>query len=205
MSLIHCPILTLTDREFGILEASHQLILNSSILCTACKHKSTKYGDTEGSLSVELRPRIPNGTLSEYVHNSMVSIVEDYRCEKCNNKSEKERIRLISFSPDSLLIQLKRFDPLGRKDVHPVLFSTSINLNKYRTSHNKVNSVYELSSVVSHTGSVSSGHYTCHAKGSDNNWKLFDDSHVSSCSVKDVLQPSRAWTPYLFFYQRKKK
>ncbi len=192
-------------REFGILDASHQLILNSSIVCTACKHKSTKYGDTEGSLSVELRPRIRNGTLSDYVHNSMVSTVEDYRCEKCNNKSDKERIRLISFSPDCLLIQLKRFDPLGRKDVHPVPFSTSISLNKYRTPHNKANSVYELSGVVSHTGSVSSGHYTCHAKGTDNNWKLFDDSRVSSCLIKDVLQPSKAWTPYLLFFQRKRK
>ena len=45
--------------------------------------------------------------------------ITDYKCEKCKDTAEKQRTRQISYSPN-VVVQLKRFDPLGRKDKYPV-------------------------------------------------------------------------------------
>jgi len=158
-------------------------------------------------LSIELMPRIKNGQLHQYLHKYMTYVVEDYKCDKCSDKSDKKRTRDLSFSPDVLLVQLKRFDGLGRKDKHPVILSPSLNLNKYRTPNNKRASVYQLSAIVSHRGFLSNGHYRCTAKGPDGKWNIFDDSHISKCSENEALSPGdgKGWTPYLLFFQRGQK
>jgi hypothetical protein len=51
-------------------------------------------------------------------------------------------------SPDVVVVQLKRFDPLRRKDKHPIPFSSTLDFGSYRTVSNKTSSKYELSTVV---------------------------------------------------------
>jgi len=150
-------------------------------------------------------PRIRNGSLSQYLDQHLTSTVEDYRCEKCDNKSDKTRIRLISFSPDLLLVSLKRFDPLGRKDKSPILITPTLDLNKYRSASNTRSSVYHLSAIVSHSGSTLNGHYVCTAKGPDGKWLLFNDDLVSKSCFSEALKPGNSFTPYLLFFQRNQK
>jgi ubiquitin C-terminal hydrolase len=90
--------------------------------------------------------------------------VTDYKCENCKDTAEKQRTRQISHSPNVVVVQLKHFDPLGRKDKHPIPFSSTLDLDSYRTAYNKISSKYELSAVVLHLRGTNGGHYRCIAK-----------------------------------------
>ncbi|PMD26537.1 cysteine proteinase [Hyaloscypha hepaticicola] len=192
---------------YAFFDALHNFVLNSSTTCTKCGHVSTNQGETEGILSIELRPRLPNGELSDYLDKYMSYSVTDYKCEKCKDTAEKQRTRLISHSPDVVVVQLKRFDPLGRKDKHPIPFSSTLDLTSYRTASNKTSSKYELSAVVSHLGGTSGGHYRCIAKGEDSCWNIFDDLRKIAAKESQALDAGngKSWTPYLLFFQRKRK
>jgi ubiquitin C-terminal hydrolase len=194
-------------RIYAFFDALHNFVLDSSTTCTNCGHVSTNQGETEGILSIELRPRIPKGDLSNYLDKYMSYSVTDYKCEKCKDTAEKQRTRQISHSPDVVVVQLKRFDPLGRKDNHPIPFSSTLDLTSYRTASNKISSKYELSAVVSHLGGTNGGHYRCIAKGEDKCWNIFDDLRKIGAKESQALDPGngKSWTPYLLFFQRKRK
>jgi ubiquitin C-terminal hydrolase len=179
-------------------------VLDASTHCKKCGHVSTNEGEVEGTISVPIQPRIQNGDLSAYLKKYFNDHVFGFKCNKCKDDSKKYRPRHIAHSPDLILIQLKRFNGQGRKDSYPVPFSTTLDLNSYRTPSNRTNSEYELSAVVSHSGTTSSGHYRCAAKGADKCWNIFDDSNVTIAKTAQVTDPGngKGWTPYLLFYQR---
>ncbi|KAE9372167.1 cysteine proteinase [Stipitochalara longipes BDJ] len=197
----------LPEQTFAFFDAFTNFTLDSSTICTKCGHISTNCGETEGILSVELQPRISNGNLSKYLHKYLSYSVEGYRCDECKDTAKKQRSRLIAHSPDIVILQMKRFDPLGRKDKHPVPFSSILDLNRYRTSTNKTNSVYNLAAVVSHLGGTGGGHYRCIAKGKDECWNVFDDARVTRAKEIQALDSGKgtAWSPYLLFFQRDRK
>jgi ubiquitin C-terminal hydrolase len=167
---------------------------------------STNEEEVEGTISVPIQPRIRDGDLAAYLKKYFNDHVFGFKCNKCKDESKKYRPRHIAHSPDLILIQLKRFNGQGRKDSYPVPFSTTLDLNPYRTLSNRANSTYELSAVVSHSGTSSSGHYRCAAKGANNCWSIFDDSSVTMAKTAEVIKPgtgkSGSWTPYLLFFQR---
>ncbi|PMD38982.1 cysteine proteinase [Hyaloscypha variabilis F] len=197
----------LPEQTFAFFDAFTNFTLDSSTRCTKCGHVSTNCGETEGILSVELQPRINNGNLAKYLHKYLSYSVEGYRCDECKDTSDKQRSRLIAHSPDIVILQMKRFDPLGRKDKHPIPFSSTLDLNRYRTCTNKINSVYHLSAVVSHSGGTSGGHYRCIAKGKDECWNVFDDASVTRAKEIQALDSGKgkSWSPYLLFFQRDRK
>ncbi len=58
---------------------------------------------------------------------------------------------------------------------------------------------YRLCSVLVHQGSsISSGHYYCYVRASDNNWYMFNDASVNKVKEADVLEE----TPYLLIYEK---
>jgi ubiquitin C-terminal hydrolase len=156
---------------------------------------------------VNLLPRQAKGDLQKYLHKYFSYSVEGYKCDGCKDTAPKQRSHWIAHSPDVLCIQLKRFDPLGRKDKHPIPFTSSLDLNPFRTCNNKTNSTYELCAVVSHLGGTSGGHYRCIAKGEDNSWRTFDDAKMIRAKQSQALDPGngKSWTPYLLFFQRETK
>ncbi len=57
---------------------------------------------------------------------------------------------------------------------------------------------YELVGVVSHHGTLSSGHYTAFCRShSDPTWRLYDDLQVTQTSLQQVLAETDA---YLLVY-----
>lgn len=143
-----------------------------------------------------------------FLKKYMDEIVEGYKCDKCGDSSEvKHRYQKIDHSPDVLVVQFKRFDWDGSKDSLAVPFSSVLDLSQYRAKSNKIHSVYELSAVVSHRGSVGGGHYRCTAIGADKNWHIFDDHQMSRTTVKEATNSGKGggWTPYLLFFHRTKK
>src|ERR1700709_2100076 len=108
-----------------------QLVTTSAIRCK-CGHESRTEGHPDRILPVPIIPKIRKGTLLGYLQKYMVEVINDYRCEKCMDMSQKRRVQLITHAPDILAVQLKRFDWQGNKDTSPIIIDTTLNLDKYR-------------------------------------------------------------------------
>jgi ubiquitin C-terminal hydrolase len=189
-----------------------RFVLDSSTTCKSCGYVSSTVGDIEGTLAIDIKPRIPGGgDLGAYVQQYLTYKVCGYKCDHCKDATtDKQRSRKLAHSPDIVTVQLKRFNWAGQKDSHPVPINTLLNLNANRTSNNKSNSGYELSAVVLHQGSLNGGHYISMAKGADGQWLEFDDNHVSRVSGGEMAAltdkgKAGGFTPYLCFYQRVRK
>ncbi|KAH8820518.1 hypothetical protein F5884DRAFT_866335 [Xylogone sp. PMI_703] len=192
---------------FAYLEASHLLVTNSVVKCNRCGKESKTEAHTEGGLSVPIQPAIrpKPGSLTAYLQRYMDEVVEDYRCEGCQDKGKKSRTQNIQHAPDILLVQLKRFNWDGSKDSSPVSISVGLDLNRYRDTENKSPLRYELTAVIQHSGSTGFGHYICSAKGPDGKWRCFNDSSVSSTDIAAAVGGNgrNSFTPYMLYFQRK--
>jgi ubiquitin C-terminal hydrolase len=196
-----------TDKEFlpssvyAHFDAVGGLVLNSSIACK-CGYVSRTDDHAEGSLSLPIKPRIKNGDVSSYCESYFTEVVEGYRCDKCTDTSKKWRKQAIVYSPDILLVQLKRFDWEGTKDGAAIGVNALLDLNRFRDTKNQEPSKYELTAVIKHSGNASfSGHYIAFALGPDGRWTMFNDSQASASSLTEARGIYKGH-PYLLFYQR---
>jgi hypothetical protein len=92
----------------------------------------------------------------------------------------------------------KRWFGLGK--VHKIVSFTDQNLDMSHFVAPGIDcgpSVYELVAVVSHSGTLSAGHYVCYAQNK-RRWFLFNDSAVSDVQRDEVL----ASQAYLLFYTK---
>lgn len=199
----------LPASHYTIFEAMTRFVLDSATMCKACGHISSTVGDIEGTLAIDLQPRIRGGDLAAYVQQFLTYNVSGYKCDHCKDATtDKQRSRKLAHSPDIVTIQLKRFNWAGQKDSHPVPINLRLDLNANRTSNNKSNSEYELSAVVLHQGSLNGGHYVCISRSSDGQWLEFDDRSVYGVSAGELAAMAEkgkgrgGFTPYLCFYQR---
>lgn len=139
-------------------------------------------------------------------HKNVASSLESYKTPdrfEGNNQYNTEEMGLIDAiqthlilnqSP-ILIITLKRFQfnmktlvkekisskyefPLSL-DISPIL---ACNENK------QTSSIYELYGVILHSGTGDAGHYISHIRGSDDNWRIFNDTIVEVESVKEMLK-----------------
>jgi ubiquitin C-terminal hydrolase len=134
----------------------------------------------------------------------MEEVVEDYKCENCEDDSVKSRVLLIGHCPDILTVQLKRFDWDGNKVTTAVRIPTTLALDNYRDVGNDLPQLYELDAVIKHHGSGGFGHYICDATAGDGEWYRFDDFEMSNSSVADATSSSKmGFTPYILFFRRK--
>lgn len=193
--------------QFDAFEAISRFILNSTTECSSCGYLSANKGEVEGTISIDLQPRIKNGTIADYIKPYFCHRVEGFKCDRCSSKSPKQRSREIYHQPETLVIQLKRFGWDGRKDCTPIPFSQILTLDCYRCESNTSSCDYELSAIICHSGGMNSGHYVCRARGPDGRWMKFDDLHVTGMTLEQAMHPGskNGWTPYLLFYQRKVK
>ncbi|KUJ08453.1 cysteine proteinase [Mollisia scopiformis] len=193
--------------HFAVFESLTHFVLDSSTKCIACGHISSKPGDIEGSLAIDLLPRIKGGDLAAYVQQYLSYNVTDYKCDFCGDKAtDKKRSRKIAHSPDFFAVQLKRFDWQGKKDSYPIPFNRRLDLESVRAPNNETKSKYDLSAVVLHSGTAKGGHYISMSRGPDGQWWKFDDRSKLPLTEAAVLasanKKSGGFTPYLLFYQR---
>jgi ubiquitin C-terminal hydrolase len=104
--------------------------------------------------------------------------------------------------PDILVVQLSRFDSALRKNNTPVSFpEDDLDLSEYSADYDAAKYVYRLYGVCNHTGGLSGGHYTAHARaGPGENWSLFNDTEVRDCGPR---LPEASPQAYCLFYRRK--
>lgn len=131
-------------------------------------------------------------------------LLDGDNCIKIETTGEKvpakKSIMFWSF-PDILVIDIKRFNALNRKNQIMVDFPLeNLNLSKYVIGYDKNSYVYDLYGVCNHSGSVFGGHYTSFVKNANGKWYHYNDTSVSEVSlVQHILTPKA----YCFFYRKR--
>ena len=121
-----------------------------------------------------------------------------YQCDKCNKKVTAKKSLHLSKLPEVLMIQIKRFSHSafwnsGSKVSTHVEFPIS-NLDMkqylhpdYRPIDENKETVYDLYSIVKHSGGTGGGHYVAYAKHPATGlWYYFDDIHCTKVTPQKV-------------------
>jgi len=113
----------------------------------------------------------------------------------------KKNIMFWNF-PDILVIDIKRFNTMNRKNQIMVDFPLeNLDLSKYVIGYNKDSYVYNLYGVCNHGGTVMGGHYTSFVKNANGKWYHYNDTSVSEVSLTQQIITAKA---YCFFYRKTK-
>ena len=133
-------------------------------------------------------------------------IMDGDNCIKLEDTNEKVEARknLIFWSfPNILVIDIKRFNAMNRKNQVIVDFPLeNLNLSKYVIGYDKDSYIYDLYGVCNHSGTVMGGHYTSFIKNANGKWYHFNDTNVSEVSDNRQIITSKA---YCFFYRKQNK
>ncbi|ELU00773.1 hypothetical protein CAPTEDRAFT_224225 [Capitella teleta] len=153
--------------------------------------------------------------LSLFTEPEVLSPEYTWFCPGCKEHREATKQLSIWRLPNTLVIQLKRFsfrnfllrDKIDKQINFP---ARGLDLSKYYIGNRPSNEpppIYDLFGVVNHHGGIMGGHYTAYARCPDPqdakrsliDWRLFDDSIVSSSAESQVV--TRA--AYVLFYRRR--
>jgi len=121
--------------------------------------------------------------------------------ESCGVKVEcKKNIMFWSF-PNILVIDIKRFNSMNKKNQILVNFPLeNLNLSKYVIGYNKDKYIYDLYAVCNHSGSVLGGHYTAFVKNANGKWYHYNDTSVAEVGMTQQIITPKA---YCFFYRKR--
>lgn len=118
---------------------------------------------------------------------------------------EKEAMfKKISFFslPNILVVSLKRFTNLGRKNnVYVDAPLTDLCLSKYVVGYDKLSYNYDLYGVCNHSGSPLGGHYTANIRNANGKWYNINDTFVQEIKDTSKVISNQA---YCLFYRKKK-
>jgi ubiquitin C-terminal hydrolase len=136
-----------------------------------------------------------------YVEGEILDGENSVNDEKTGNKiAVKKNIMFWSF-PNILVIDIKRFNALNRKNQIMVDFPIeNLNLSKYVIGYNKDSYVYDLYGVCNHSGSSLGGHYTSFVKNANGKWYHYNDTSVQEVALTNQIISSKA---YCFFYRKR--
>jgi ubiquitin C-terminal hydrolase len=117
-------------------------------------------------------------------------------------KKVEARKNIVFWSfPDVLVIDIKRFNSMNRKNQIMIDFPLeNLNLSKYVIGYNKDSYVYDLYGVCNHSGSVMGGHYTSFVKNANGKWYHYNDTSVSEVALAQQIVTPKA---YCFFYRKR--
>ncbi|VDL83287.1 unnamed protein product [Nippostrongylus brasiliensis] len=122
----------------------------------------------------------------------------DFKCDKCGRYRKCGSV--LYRCPSVLIFQIMcfRYTSYGKTiKIQQELYPEEVlSLKNFTFKNEEV--TYDLSSVISHAGSINHGHYTSTTKGFDKKWYEFDDDRVRRCSLT-----GRSFYPYLLFYTRR--
>lgn len=171
-------------------------------------------GNRTASASVE--PLTSKSTSGVSIHDCLKSYTEQeyladdaaYYCSQCKtHRSVAKKISIYRL-PTILVLHLKRFSysTFSRDKVSTSISfpAQSLDLAEYCASDAVVDgsTLYDLTGIVHHMGSLNGGHYTAECLNNDTQeWFDFNDSSVSGIK-KPELNSSSA---YMLFYQRREE
>jgi len=138
----------------------------------------------------------------------------DIKCPKCGEQVESRKKTDVWRLPETLIIQLNRFQYQGytrTKLSHPIDFPVyNLDMSEYTSNSKNLHKYYDLYAVSNHYGTLASGHYTSFAKTVDEKsgeekWHKYDDMIVTEVDESDVEKEIVTSAGYVLFYQAKKE
>lgn len=168
-----------------------ELIQGYLLNITICKRCKNVLYNFEPYTSINLN--IPSNSHNpDNSTNSTVSILDmirqvykeehchdDWKCEKCKEKTEYVKSTKIWSLPDVLILMINRIINNRQKNNTPIDINESLSFNKGSILNNVREDVnYELSSIGMHYGHLESGHYVAICK-TDDQYILYNDMEIS--------------------------
>ncbi|KAF4009021.1 hypothetical protein G4228_000018 [Cervus hanglu yarkandensis] len=143
------------------------------------------YGSSQAFASVE-------EALHAFIQPEILDGPNQYFCERCKKKCDARKgLRFLHF-PYLLTLQLKRFD-FDYTTMHRIklndrmTFPEELDMSTFIDVEDENSLIYELFSVMVHSGSAAGGHYyACIKSFSDDQWYSFNDQHVSRITQEDI-------------------
>jgi len=190
----------------------------SQVRCEACKYICHN-GEVLTQVPIEARSSVSDGLRRFFADES----VSGWRCDKCDRNDSGTKLYRCWKLPPVLVLVVRRFDGFGKKDNTAIAIDEQLDLGPYTVPTDKngiYSDAYDLTAVVCHSGSMSSGHYVAVCAADDRmtttrldqmceevfspSWYLYDDESVSRCEAPGRFkQASR--TAYLLMYDRRSK
>lgn len=189
-----------------------------------------RVGETANMLQLGLPPN--NGeshTLSEVVQGYFKYDAQGWLCDSCSAKFNssvdptaiRDRIRDTYFGPgwrhitrlpEVIFMQLMRFEQVdGATKKNGVLvdipesigFDQYIELHADKQGEQRSNAEYEITGVISHSGSLTEGHYKTQVLV-DGSWFEIDTTKCEPMTFEEVVKPTATnWTPYILVWRRR--
>ena len=186
-------------------------------ICGGCNNETYKEDEFK-NISLEVKDmKDIYESLDKYMSEE---IIDDYKCDKCNNKVKLKKYTYISSLPNILVIHLKRiiFNNKGEQDKITSKFDfpfDNLNLKKYYSFSEKNKNldedyfIYNLKGINIHKGTAEGGHYISLIKTENDKWYLFDDSSVSEYDInkfeEEFNKKEKNSSAYILFYESKKE
>lgn len=120
-------------------------------------------------------------------------VLDEWRCDRCQQKSNSVKTGKLWRIPKILIISLKRFDHNLNKSNQMIKIPEELDLSKWSLSTQTYPMKYQLCSIAYHIGNFSGGHYYAIGKFYDNWWKI-DDLSITMESNPNFQ------SGYVFFY-----
>jgi ubiquitin carboxyl-terminal hydrolase 8 len=202
----------------GYIKKNHSPIIDifsglfmSEVNCLNCNKKSLSFEPFNIlPLSIPDHTADLKDCLKEFSKTELLQDDNKYKCEHCKQESNAEKKMYIWDLPELLIIQLKRFNNMGRatrKNGETIKFpfenlTFEDNYHQYRSRDYK----YSLYGVVYHMGNLHGGHYISYTKNPMNNkWYRFNDDSVHHIPDESIEQELVNSGSYILFYKKNYK
>ena len=185
--------------------------LQEKRICSLCSNTSFK---EEEFKSITLEVRNMKDIFQSFDKYFSEEIVDDYNCDKCNNKVKLKKTTIIFSLPNILVIHLNRMKYNNNGELEKISskfdFPLELDIKKYCVENNNQNELYykyNLKGINIHKGDADGGHYVSLIQTSkeENKWYLFDDSYVSEYNFnnfeEDFNEKKKNNFAYILFYE----
>ncbi len=155
-----------------------------------CKMLNCEYESEHIETDLFLQLPIANDLSDAYRLYKQTELLDNdnkYYCEKCKKKTIARKNIIMSKWSDNLIIILKRFDNMMRKD------NRMVNI-PLEWRHG-----YMLQGGIIHMGSTNGGHYIYFGKDT-NNWYIANDMSISKINNINDFMSNQGSTAYILYY-----
>lgn len=174
---------------------------HSKIICLKCKKYSNNF-DPFCLISLPITSKCYSiyDCLNEFSKSEVLDSDNQWKCEKCEQLSNAQKIITFWKLPKIMIIVLKRFNyglslsKINRKIEFPL---DNLDLRNYVDGYHKYESNYEAFGIINHIGNLHFGHYYAYCKNTNGNWYNYDDEDVKLLSNIDMDNA------YVIFYRKK--
>ena len=180
-------------------------------ICSECKNVTYKEEEFK-SISLEVKDmKDIFHSLDKYFSEE---VIDDYKCDKCNNKVKLKKFTLLSSLPNTLVFHLKKiiYNNKGQSEKinSKYDFPLELDIKKYCIENTKVKDEYykyRLRGINIHKGNAEGGHYLSLIQTSkeENKWYLFDDSNISEYDFanfeEEFNKEGRPKSAFMLYYE----